>query len=86
MATYLNLTRVDIPRRVSNPTYPPLLSDNLRTLARTAIRARQPNFNNTDNTNNTKMADTDKHAAAQQAVDILHEISTILVRSTASFS
>ena len=24
-------------------------------------------------------ADTDKHAAAQQAVDILHEISTILV-------
>ena len=28
------------------------------------------------------MPDQDKHAAAQQAVDILHEISTILVRST----
>lgn len=26
------------------------------------------------------MPETDKHAAAQQAVDILHEISTILVR------
>jgi hypothetical protein len=29
-------------------------------------------------------ADTDKHAAAQQAVDILHEISTILVRALLS--
>ena len=28
--------------------------------------------------------DTDKHAAAQQAVDILHEISTILVPHPAS--
>lgn len=26
------------------------------------------------------MPETDKHAAAQQAVDMLHEISTILVR------
>ena len=28
------------------------------------------------------MPGPDKHAAAKQAVDILHEISTILVRST----
>lgn len=38
-----------------------------------------------NSTNNHEMPETDKHAAAQQAVDILHEIATILVRLSGYF-